>query len=245
MSHTDLSHLLAASSPAAASHDESDPAAVGRPLGAQLLGWTFAQTLRAMHASWRKNLRELTILDELHARGEPHILSFWHRKYVALFPLLRRRQICVVTTNSPHGHVVASICRFFGNVVIQVPDHGHGRQSLEMMGHAFAHSSQAGIALDGPAGPYHRVKRGAIRVASELGHSVVPISVAARRKHVLRHRWDRLEIPMVFTRVHVSVGEPIKIPSGLSWQEVQRWRTRLHDALEAVDQVAENRVRRP
>jgi hypothetical protein len=88
------------------------------------------------------------------------------------------------------------------------------------------------------------VKRGAIQLASELGHLIVPISVASRRKHVLRHRWDRLEIPMMFTRVSVAVGEPMRIPPGLSWEEVGCWRSRLHDVLEAVDREAEDRVRR-
>jgi lysophospholipid acyltransferase (LPLAT)-like uncharacterized protein len=245
MSHIDSEQFLPASMSSPVSHDESDAAAVGRPLGAQVLGWTFAQTLRAMYASWRKNLQELAVLDELHERGEPHIISFWHRKYVALFPLLRRRQICVVTTNSPHGHVVASICRFFGNVVIQIPSQGQGQQSLEMIGHAFAHSSEAGMAADGPTGPYQKVKRGPIQVASELGYSIVPVSVASRRKHILHHRWDRLEIPMIFTRVHVSVGRAIKIPPALSWEGVQDWRIRLHDALEAIDTEAERRVRCP
>jgi lysophospholipid acyltransferase (LPLAT)-like uncharacterized protein len=77
-----------------------------------------------------------------------------------------------------------------------------------------------------------------------LGHWIVPMSVASRRKPILRHRWDRLEIPMVFTRVAVTVGQPIRIPPGLSWEEVKLWRTRLHDALEAVDDEAERRVRR-
>lgn len=244
MSVTDSKQSATASQPAVVPGLESaEKAEVGRPLGAALLGWTFAQTLRAMHLSWRKNLADLAILDQLQAQGEPHIVSFWHRKYVALFPLLGRRQTCVVTTNSPHGHVVASICRFFGNVVIQIPSQGAGPQSLHTIGHAFAHSGESGIAVDGPSGPYHKVKRGAIQVASELGHAIVPVSVASRRKHILQHRWDRLEIPMVFTRVHVSVGQPLRIPPNLSWDEVQMWRARLRDVLEAVDSEAERRVR--
>jgi lysophospholipid acyltransferase (LPLAT)-like uncharacterized protein len=240
---TELEHADA--TPRQAGHVPSDSdAAVGRPLGAQLLGWTFAQMLRTMHATWRKDVGDMALLDELIAARQPHIVSFWHRKYVALFPMLRRRHACVVTTASPHGHVVASICRHFGNSVIQVPGSGHGPQALDMIGHAIAHASEAGIAVDGPVGPDHKVKRGAIQLASELGHLIVPMSVASRHKHVLHHRWDRLEIPMIFSRVCVAVGEPMRIPPGLSWEEVQRWRSRLQDLLEAIDSEAEDRVRR-
>lgn len=217
---------------------------VSRPLGAHVLGWTFAQMLRTMHATWRKDIDDLERLDELVASGQPHIVSFWHRKYVALFPMFRRRHACVVTTNSPHGHVVASICSCFGNQVIQLPGAGHGARALNMLGHAFAEAGEAGMAVDGPQGPYHKVKRGAIQLASELGHVIVPMSVASRHKHVLRHRWDRLEIPMLFTRVSVAVGKPIQVPRGLSFDKLQTWRDRLHDALEAIDAEAESRVRR-
>lgn len=211
---------------------------------ATMMGWTFAQALRALHATWRKNVDELARLDALLAQRQPHIISFWHRKYVALFPLLRGRHACVVTNNAPHGHVVASICRHFGNVAIQIDDHGSGNESLNLIGHAFAHSSEAGIAVDGPLGPYHKVKRGAVQIASELGHWIVPVSVAARSKHVFVRRWDHLEIPRMFTRVHLSVGDPMQVPSNLSQAGLLDWRMRLHDVLEAVDDQAEEKVLR-
>lgn len=212
------------------------------PVRAAVMGWTFAQALRALHATWRKNVHELAILDEMLARRQPHILAFWHRKYVALFPLLRGRHACVVTNNAPHGHVVASICRHFGNVAIQINERGSGTESLNLMGHAFAHRSEVGITVDGPLGPYHKVKRGAIQVASDLGHWIVPVSVAARSKHVFVRRWDRLEIPKLFTHVHLSVGEPMQVPPDLSSAGLVEWRVRLHDVLEEVDAEAEKKV---
>lgn len=228
--------------PAEALTDPDTTAGTARPLGAQLLGWTFAQTLRAMCATWRMDMREVERFDKSPTAREPHIASFWHRKYVALCPVLGGRRSCVVTTASPHGHVVASICRNFGNRVIQIPPTSQGADALRMIGHAFAQAHAASIVADGPAGPYHKVKRGPIQVASETGHVIVPVSVAARRRHVMRHRWDRLEIPFLFTRVHVSVGEPLRIPPNLTWEEVQHWRARLHDTLEALDEDAERKV---
>lgn len=63
------------------------------------------------------------------------------------------------------------------------------------MRRAFQSSVEVGIAVDGPLGPDHVVKRGVLRLAAEYQFEVVPISVASRRKRVLRHRWDHLEIP--------------------------------------------------
>jgi hypothetical protein len=99
-----------------------------------------------------------------------------------------------------------------------------------------------GMAVDGPRGPYHVVKRGAIQLASELGFALLPVSVASRRKRVLRHRWDRMEIPRPFTRVCLVIGEALTVPAGLTRDEVEPWARRLHDALEAGDRLAGEKV---
>ena len=229
-------------SPRAGAPDQS---IVGRPpVTARVLGWTFAQSLRVMHATWHKEVDALDRLEQLHAQGQPYIVSFWHRKYVALFPLLRGRHGCAVTTSATNGHIVACMCRHFGNHSVQINERGSGDDSIRLIGHALAHSKEGSIAVDGPHGPYHKVKRGAIQVASALGHWIIPLSVGAQRKHVLTHRWDHLEIPKLFTRVHLAVGEPIRVPPKLSAAGIMDWRIRLHDALEAVDAEAEEKVAR-
>jgi lysophospholipid acyltransferase (LPLAT)-like uncharacterized protein len=99
-----------------------------------------------------------------------------------------------------------------------------------------------GIVVDGPRGPYHVVKRGTIQLASELGFALLPVAVASRRKCVLRHRWDLMEIPHPFTRVYLVIGEAMTVPAGLTQDEVESWTRRLHDALEAVDRLAEEKT---
>jgi lysophospholipid acyltransferase (LPLAT)-like uncharacterized protein len=80
---------------------------------------------------------------------------------------------------------------------------------------ALAEARAGAVAVDGPLGPFHRVKSGVIRIASALGFELLPGSVDSRRKMVCYKRWDRMEIPMLFTRVCLVIGEPIQVPSGL------------------------------
>jgi len=70
------------------------------------------------------------------------------------------------------------------------------------------------------------VKRGAVRLASELGYAIVPVSFAARRTHVLAQRWDRIEVPKLFSRVCLVVGKPIELPTYLSEAAVHDWSAR-------------------
>jgi lysophospholipid acyltransferase (LPLAT)-like uncharacterized protein len=83
------------------------------------------------------------------------------------------------------------------------------------------------------------VRRGAIKLASELGYVIVPGSVSSERKRIIKHRWDRMELPKIFTRVGFAIGKPLEIPPGLTPEETQNWVNRLHDDLEALDRRSE------
>lgn len=209
-----------------------------RARGARIWGWTWAQVLRLLAATWHKHHEGLDILDRLAQGRDPHIVAFWHRKFVTLFPLLEGRSVCVVTAATRTGDVIADMCDRFGYSKVQIPK-GGGDGAIRLMEEAMTKFEEGSIAVDGPNGPYHAVKRGAIQVASNLGYLVVPVSVASRRKVVLSHRWDRLEIPSVFTRVSLVIGEPLAVPRQLSPHELPEWAQRLHDVLEDLDARAE------
>lgn len=207
----------------------------------RLLAWLYAWLLRLQGVTWRTEIEGLERLDGKLARGERTLVTCWHGKYVPLLTLLQGRGVCVFTSQSFRGAIIAGICHHFGYSCVQLPDHGRAH-SLALMRQALTAHQAGGIAVDGPRGPYHVVKRGAIQLASELGFALLPVSMASRRKRLLRHRWDRMEIPCPFTRVSLVIGEAMTVPAGLTQDEVEPWTHRLHDALEAVDRLAEEKA---
>ena len=182
-------------------------------------------------------------LNEMLADGRPVLVAFWHGKYVPLFSLLRGRPAGVFTSCSFRGEVEGEICRRFGYRCVQVPDQGW-EHPLNVMRRALAAESAWGLAVDGPRGPYHRVKRGVFKLASELGYAIVPASVVSRQKRVLAHRWDRMELPRFFADVYLMLGEPLEVPSGLAPDELRVWASRLRERLEDLEQQGELRARR-
>ncbi len=218
------------------------PEAPRRPaLRARLSGAMQAWLLRLHALTWRTQLHGIEQLDSRLARGERVLVAFWHGKYVPLFALLRGRRACIFSSRSFRGDVIAETCRRFGYECVQIPDRG-GDASLAQMRQALGQFQAGGIAVDGPLGPYHAVKRGPVQLASDLGFTVLPVSVAARRNKILDERWDRMEIPRPFTTVWLEAGEPFEIPANLSPEEVKEWQQRLHDALDAVDRRVEERA---
>jgi hypothetical protein len=65
--------------------------------------------------------------------------------------------------------------------------------------------------IDGPKGPRHEAKMGAVLLARKTGNPVLPFTVTAARRWEAPS-WDRLQIPLPFTRARVQIAPPIFVP---------------------------------
>lgn len=223
------------------SPDMGRVAAAPPSVRARMLGWLGARFLSLQCATWHTHVEGLADFDRMLAAGEPVLLTFWHGKFLPLFPFLRGREACVFTTESFRGQVIGALCRHFGYDSVLLP-HQDKAQRFEIIRRAMASHRTGAIAVDGPLGPYHMVKPRMIALASRLGFAVVPVSTASSRKKVLRHRWDQMERPALFTRVALAFGPPLHVPPDLSRRELAAWRDRLQQALEAMDRTAEGMI---
>ncbi len=216
---------------------------VGQIWRTKAQGVLWSGLLRLQCATWRTSLIGLQQLDDRMALNLPTLGVFWHGNYVPLFALLRGRGAVVFSSRSRRGDVIAEICRRFGHRCVQIADHD-GDHALDIMRRSLAQERLGAIAVDGPLGPYHAVKRGAIQLASELGFALLPISVAARRPRVVEARWDRMEIPRLFDSVVLGVAEPLAIPPHLTTREISHWSARIQSHLESLDEMLKARVSR-
>lgn len=215
------------------------------PRRARLVGFIWAVVLRAFCATWKKRYQGFEPIDEARRQRKKMMLCFWHGKYLSIFALCRWLWIqergetaCVFTSRSARGQVISEICRHFGLDCIQIPDRGR-KLSYQLMRDALATHTAGVIAVDGPLGPYHQVKQGAIRLASELGYYLVPASVSVKRKKVSEDRWDRMEFPLPFTPIGLAMGEPIEVPPDLDKANMRELIQDLHDNLELLERRAE------
>jgi lysophospholipid acyltransferase (LPLAT)-like uncharacterized protein len=70
------------------------------------------------------------------------------------------------------------------------------------------------ITPDGPRGPLHEFKPGAVMLSQITGKPILPVSVAASRTYTFR-TWDRFELPLPFSRVVIVYGDPVKVPRAM------------------------------
>jgi lysophospholipid acyltransferase (LPLAT)-like uncharacterized protein len=207
----------------------------------RLVAWLVSLVLRMLKTSWRIDIEGIEHLQQALAGSKKALAVFWHGKYIPLFPLLAGYSACVFSSASFRGDVIAEVARRFGFRACQIADGGH-EDSFELMRRALSRSRAGAIAVDGPLGPRHEVHSGAMRLASELGFVLLPVSMDAVRKHVQEARWDRIEIPLPMTRLFVVIGECLSVPAALTLEDTAQWKTRLRAELDALDRRAEQKV---
>jgi len=88
---------------------------------------------------------------------------------------------------------------------------------------------------DGPNGPKHEFKVGAVLMARIGGAPMVPLACAADRAWTL-NRWDDFMIPKLFARVVYAIGEPITVPPDTPVSDLEEFRLRMEHATNALVQ---------
>jgi hypothetical protein len=86
------------------------------------------------------------------------------------------------------------------------------------------------IALDGPRGPRGVVKPGALWLSKATSCAIVPMGIAFGRAKRFGS-WDRLALPMPFSRVVMVIGDNVQIGPDAGDDVIQRARVDLEKSM--------------
>ncbi len=191
--------------------------------------------LKALHATIRKrHVHAERILE-----APQHIFVFWHMHILSAFYSLWQRPLIVLLSQSRDGELIARCVRHFGADSVRGSSTRGGSSALRALVREARDGKNLAFTPDGPKGPPRVAKDGAIYAAKVTGLPIVPMAVAATRKKNLRS-WDGTMVPMPFSKLMYVYGEPITVPRDA---DVEEWRKRLEDALNAATEEAERMVR--
>jgi lysophospholipid acyltransferase (LPLAT)-like uncharacterized protein len=87
-----------------------------------------------------------------------------------------------------------------------------------------------GFTPDGPKGPRHEFKWGALTAAQLTGLPLVTIGVGADRAWYL-NSWDRFMIPKPFSSVRIRYGAPRWVPRDATEEDLKRMARELEEEL--------------
>jgi lysophospholipid acyltransferase (LPLAT)-like uncharacterized protein len=167
-----------------------------------LLAWLASALIGILRLSWRVRL----VGEDPDYESGPLVFCFWHGRQAGLLAHPRPRPVAVLSSLSRDGRLQARILGALGFEVVSGSSSRGGAAGLKALVTSVARGADAAFAVDGPRGPLHRVKPGALALARRTGARLVPITSRASRAWVFARAWDRYLLPKPFAEVTISRG---------------------------------------
>lgn len=174
-------------------------------------------------------------LDALESAGIPAMLSLWHDELFALMHVRRSLRIVTVVSQSKDGEYLARLLQALGLITARGSSSRGGLAALLRASRLMREQQYNGcLTVDGPRGPRHKVKDGAVFLAFHTPAPIVPVRLFMNRTLVFRS-WDRFQVPLPFSRVHISFGTPYYVnATDLDPEVLKRERLELQRRLDAL-----------
>jgi len=166
---------------------------------------------------------------ELIEKGKPIIPCYWHQMHIFGSWYMRKLQkrglkIGFLISPSVDGEIPAKIVESWGAVAIRGSSNRTGARALKDMYTTIVKDQISPVTTsDGPTGPIHEFKQGAIMLAQLTQSPMLPIAYMASRYWELKS-WDKFIIPKPFSRIVIAVGKPHMVEKKLSAEEMEEAR---------------------
>ena len=189
--------------------------------------------IRALHATLR--IRHVRV--EHIEKTPQYILAFWHSHLLLMLHSRYRKPISVMISRSKDGEYIARVFDWYGVESARGSSHRGGSAALRELIREARAGKNIVFTPDGPKGPARVLKDGVVYAAQATALPIVPIAFAAKKKRLLRS-WDRMVVPMPFSRAIFLYGEPIVVPRD---GDVEEWRRAIEQRMNDLADEAENR----
>lgn len=181
----------------------------------------------------RFETKGLEIFDRIEQNGKQRIQCFWHNQIFLATYFFRRKKIVVMTSQSFDGEYIARFIQRFGYGAVRGSSTRGGTGALVEQIRLMKLDCPAGFAIDGPKGPRHVAKEGAILLAKKTGNPLIAFAVTSEKFWTVKS-WDKMEIPRPFTRAFIEVAAPVFVDRDADEREIARKLDELQQVLEKL-----------
>jgi lysophospholipid acyltransferase (LPLAT)-like uncharacterized protein len=218
-----------------------------RTLKVYLLGTLAAGLLGLLNSTFRWKRIGYAADHTFWADTGPKLVLFWHDTQLcmpAVYRLLKKdnpgmRRVFTLISAHADGRLIAWAVSLLGlDSVRGSSTRGGAEGALHLLEEA-KKGSHVAITPDGPRGPRHKFKRGAVVLARRSRLPLVPVAVYPERRWEFGS-WDRMFLPKPFARVVVNSTGPIMVPEDLPDDQVEAFCDQMAQRLEAVYEEAKH-----
>lgn len=198
-------------------------------LGSGIVSALFATTrLRRVGAEHYRCFRET---------GRPIMFVFWHGQLLPALHYHRHEGITVLVSEHDDGEYVTRVLRRMGHQTVRGSSRRGGIKGLKGLVRAAREGRDLAVTPDGPTGPPHVFKPGALMAARMTGVPVVPTALSASSGWHFKS-WDGFLVPKPFSTITIEYLEPRWVPRNASRSDLEDMAEEIGNALNmAVGEV--------
>lgn len=167
---------------------------------------------------------------------EPLVFVLWHDELFAPCIAHRNEGVIALVSASRDGEYLAQIMARLGYNLARGSSTRQGLRGLrEALLQISSLQKDVVFTVDGPKGPRHQAKEGAVYLACKADLHLVPVRVHNSRKKVFYKAWDRFQLPWPGSVSTIYYDWPYKIGQGrITSSLLQEETRRLEDKLQAL-----------
>lgn len=153
---------------------------------------------------------------------KPCIYAMWHANQFLVHGLEDKANTSILVSNSIDGEVVARAVEKWGFKVVRGSAGKKGAvESTMQMLTRLKNGECVGIMVDGPHGPLHKVKNGAVKLAQMSGAPIVPAHWYSPQKTFINlPSWDKMTTPLGDCKILNLYGKPIYVNENATDEEL-------------------------
>ena len=186
-----------------------------RPASPKTFSGRLASPVYFLYRLWCRSLRYTEInraaIETTTDHGRPVVLCLWHDELFPLIYLKRQLNIIALVSQSGDGDLLAGVLERMGLETARGSSSRGGVKALLAAAKRMREAGLCGcVTVDGPRGPRHEVKEGAVFLASRADAPIVPIRLFMERRKVFKS-WDRFQLPLPFSRVTMVCADAYRV----------------------------------
>ena len=147
------------------------------------------------------------------------ILAFWHGYMLPVWKYFSFQKPFAVVSQSHDGEILSNLLSSWGYRLIRGSSSKGSKEALEEI-IDLAGNNLVLITPDGPRGPYHEFKPGAVIAAQRSGVNLYLCKVQIRWKFVFKKSWDKFNLPLPFAKIKLNIIQIDSIPENAGREDI-------------------------
>ncbi len=160
------------------------------------------------------------------------VIAFWHCDMLPVWKHFADTESMALISLSRDGSLLAQLVESWGFETVRGSSSKGGREALANMVNALRMGKSVLITPDGPRGPRHKMKHGAVIAAHRAGVPLVLCRVSVSSA-IHGSKWDRFLVPLPFAKIELEFVT-LNIPDNADRAKLDRLNTYAEDLLKKL-----------